>query len=224
MIWKWIFFNSLVTFLSVNISHFYYFYRYTFNFIKLDTTHFVGDSRFWFKGIEKYFDPIRKLFSPKPLDQYPHLAKTTYVKEHASWFNDRSCIFSSPELKIQVSFSFHLSSVLCLSVRLSIRPSVCKPSVVLFFSRTTRPISIKLRTKHNWMWGIQVCSNEGLRPFPRGDNYEIAKYIYEIKKKFSPEPLSQFQRNLPQCIRGWKGLKFVQMTDRVLFHGEIITN
>ena len=34
-------------------------------------------------------------------------------------------LFSSPELKAQVSFSDHLSSVVCLSVCLSVRPSVC---------------------------------------------------------------------------------------------------
>ena len=33
-------------------------------------------------------------------------------------------VFSSPELKAQVSFSDHLLSVVCLSVRLSFRPSV----------------------------------------------------------------------------------------------------
>ena len=33
---------------------------------------------------------------------------------------------SSPELKAQVSFSDHLSSVVCLSVRPSVRQSVCK--------------------------------------------------------------------------------------------------
>ena len=30
------------------------------------------------------------------------------------------------------------------------------------FSRTTEPISTKLDTKHPWIKGIQVCSNEGL--------------------------------------------------------------
>ena len=46
-----------------------------------------------------------------------------------------------------------------------------------FFSRTTGPISPKFSTMHPWVKGIQiqVCSNEGLRPFPRGDNYNIAK-------------------------------------------------
>ena len=50
----------------------------------------------------------------------------------------------------------------------------------IFFSRNTGPISSKLGTKHPWVMGIQVCSNEGPQPFPRGDNYEITKYIYEI--------------------------------------------
>ena len=37
-------------------------------------------------------------------------------------------------------------------------------------------------TKNFGVKGIQVCSNEGLCPFTRGDNYDIAKYIDEIKK------------------------------------------
>ena len=31
----------------------------------------------------------------------------------------------------------------------------------------------KRGTKHPWVKCIQVCTNEGLRSFPRGDNYEI---------------------------------------------------
>ena len=45
----------------------------------------------------------------------------------------------------------------------------------IFFSRTTGPISIKLGTIHSRVKGIQVRSNEGLRPFPGGDNNEIGK-------------------------------------------------
>ena len=38
-----------------------------------------------------------------------------------------ACVFiSSPELKAQVSFSDHPSSIVCLSVCLSVRLSVCK--------------------------------------------------------------------------------------------------
>ena len=37
------------------------------------------------------------------------------------------------------------------------------------------PISTKLGTKHPWVMGIQVCSNEGPCPIPRGDNYKKGK-------------------------------------------------
>ena len=70
-----------------------------------------------------------------------------------------------------------------------------------FFSRTTGPISNKLGTKHPWVMGIQVCSNEGPNPFPRGYNSKIAKY----KNSSSPELLGQFQPNLAQSILGWRG-------------------
>ena len=36
-------------------------------------------------------------------------------------------------------------------------------------------ISSKHGTEYLLVMGVQFCSNEGLRPFPRGDNYEIAK-------------------------------------------------
>ena len=49
------------------------------------------------------------------------------------------------------------------------------------------------------MKGIQVCSNEGPHPFPRGDNNEIVKMFEEILKS-SQEPLRQFQPNLAQSI------------------------
>ena len=46
--------------------------------------------------------------------------------------------------------------------------------------------------------GIQDCSTEGLRPFPRGDNNEIAKIHCRrriLKIFYTPEPLGQFQPN-----------------------------
>jgi hypothetical protein len=45
----------------------------------------------------------------------------------------------------------------------------------IFFSRTTGPILTKLGTNHPWGEGIQVCSNEGGCPSPRGDNSETVK-------------------------------------------------
>ena len=77
---------------------------------------------------------------------------------------------------------------------------------------------------HPWVKGIQICSNEGPLPFPRGDNYEIAKIHWQnFKKSSSPEPLGQFQPNLAQSILGWREFKFVQMKGPALLQGEIIT-
>ena len=47
-------------------------------------------------------------------------------------------VFSSPELKAQVSFSDHLSSVVCLSVCPSVCPSVCK--LFTFSSSSPEPL------------------------------------------------------------------------------------
>ena len=56
----------------------------------------------------------------------------------------------------------------------------------IFFSRIAEPISSTLGTKHPWVKGIQVCSNEGSCPFPRVDNYEIVKiHLRNLKIFFS---------------------------------------
>jgi hypothetical protein len=43
----------------------------------------------------------------------------------------------------------------------------------IFFSRTNRPISIKLGTNHPWV--ILNCSNKGPGTLQRGDNNKNAK-------------------------------------------------
>jgi hypothetical protein len=45
----------------------------------------------------------------------------------------------------------------------------------IFLFRTTGPILTRLGTNHPWGKGIQVCSNEGDNPSPRGDNSKIVK-------------------------------------------------
>ena len=95
-----------------------------------------------------------------PYDIIIALSKCVYWLERVSQMSDVAhvpLVFSSPELKAQVSFSDHLSSV----------------------RRTTGPISTKLGIKHPWVKGIQVCSNDGPRPLPRGDNYEISKIHWQ---------------------------------------------
>ena len=49
-------------------------------------------------------------------------------------------------------------------------------------SSTAKPVWIKLGTMHPWVKGIQFCSNEGLCPFSKGNNFEIAKIHRRICK------------------------------------------
>ena len=87
-------------------------------------------------------------------------------------------ILSSPEPKAQVSFSDqNLSFVRRCRCHWRCR---CRRRKLFIFSysspaRTTGSISTKLGTKYPWVKGSQVCANEGPRPFPRGDNFEILK-------------------------------------------------
>jgi hypothetical protein len=54
----------------------------------------------------------------------------------------------------------------------------------IFFSRTTGPILTKLGTNHPWGEGIQICSNEGDCPSPRGDDSETVKIHWKFLKIF----------------------------------------
>ena len=59
--------------------------------------------------------------------------------------------------------------------------------------RTTEPISTKLGTKHPWMNGFQICSNEGPSSFSRGDSYKMVKIHWrnlEIFVSRTTEPIS----------------------------------
>ena len=54
----------------------------------------------------------------------------------------------------------------------------------IFISRTTGPISTKLGTKHPWVKGNLVYTNEGPCPFPREENHKIAKIRWQNLKIF----------------------------------------
>ena len=58
------------------------------------------------------------------------------------------------------------------------------------------PISIWLGTIHPWVKGIPVYSNEEQRPFPRGDNYEIAKIHWRKKMGDFIEPGTHRSTNI----------------------------
>ena len=75
----------------------------------------------------------------------------------------------------------------------------------IFFSRTTEPFSTKLDTKHPWVKGIQVYSNEGPHPSPRGDNNEIAKIHWRNSKIFfsrTTELISTKLGTKHPCVKG----------------------
>ena len=86
-----------------------------------------------------------------------------------------------------------------------------RQNLIIFCSRTAGPILTKLDTMSSWMTRIQFCSNEMLNPFPRGDNYEIAKIHWRDLKIFFSRTADQFQPNLAQNIFGRREFKFVQM-------------
>ena len=109
----------------------------------------------------------------------------------------------------------------------------------IFSFITTGTISTKLGTKHPWVTGIQVCSNGGPHPFPRGDDKKIAKIhwqtwsnvwkpIWAVLIAFclsvhlsayklftfsfsSPKPLGHFLPNLAQNVLGYRGFKYTQI-------------
>ena len=97
-----------------------------------------------------------------------------------------------------------------------IKSSVVKETI------TTGFISTKLVIKHPWVTGIQICSNEEPCPFPKEDNYEIAKIHWRNLKIFS-RIIGQYQPNLAQSILGWWGDQFVQMNGHALTRGKIFT-
>ena len=69
-------------------------------------------------------------------------------------------------------------------------------------SASTGPILIKLGTTHHWVKGIQVGSNEGSRPFPRGDNYEVWKNTLIKFRNIFQNHWANFQANLAQNTIG----------------------
>ena len=104
------------------------------------------------------------------------------------------CVFlvvGSPELKVQVSFSDCLLSVcqyICLSVNFS-----------------QFHLLLQICTKHPWVKGVQVCSNEVSCLFSRGDNFVNCE---NTSTKFNKRPtglnghLSIRDFTLTSCQKG----------------------
>ena len=61
------------------------------------------------------------------------------------------------------------------------------------FKKSSSPEPTELGTMHSRVKGFKFVQMTAPSPFfSKGDNYEIAKYIDEIKKYFSPEPPCQY--------------------------------
>jgi hypothetical protein len=85
----------------------------------------------------------------------------------------------------------------------------------MFFSRTSRPKSIKLGTNYPWVKGIQVCTNTGIKksssPEPAGQNqsnstnYPWVKGI-QVSSNKGPGPLQRGD-NHKNVKMGWGQLK-----------------
>ena len=99
---------------------------------------------------------------------------TSIMWRTSFWHKQLKLLFSSPELKAQVSFSNHLSSVVCLSVRSSVRPFVNFSYFRFFFQNHWANFN------QTWHKASLIVGDSGLFkgrpcPFLMGDNYEIAK-------------------------------------------------
>jgi hypothetical protein len=91
------------------------------------------------------------------------LARGVLLLAHLSW-----------KLKWAILIAFCPSSV-CLSVCLSVNFYIFD-----FFSRTTGSILARLGINHPWAEGIQVCSNKGDCPSPRGDKSKRVKIHWKF--------------------------------------------
>ena len=125
-----------------------------------------------------------------------------------SWY--KATVFSSPELKAQVSFSDHLSSVVC--------PSVCLCKFSHFhlllqnhwanFNQTWHKVSEGEGDSRLFKWRP--------RPSKRGDNWELIKINWQLLKIFSRTTGPIFNQNLhkPSLGKGdsslfkWRTLLF----------------
>jgi hypothetical protein len=76
----------------------------------------------------------------------------------------------------------------------------------IFFSRTTGPIFTRLGTNHPWGEEIQVCSNEGDCPSPRGDNSETVKIHRKLKKR-----IFFVRTSRPNSITNYPWVKGIQV-------------
>ena len=92
------------------------------------------------------------------------------------------------------------------------------------FSKTIGPISTTLGQKEPLVKGIQVYSNEGSHPFPRGDKYEIVKIHWLNLKIFFSRTTWPFSTKLGTMHPRVKGIQVCLNEGPSFFQGDIIGN
>ena len=124
-----------------------------------------------------------------------------------------NCLFS----KIRITYLAHLS----LSLKWALLIPICPLSIVgmgivfvVKFSHFHLILWPEPLTNFNQTW--HKALNLGPCPFPRGDNYEIAKTVWRNFKYLILQNHSA-SSNLAQNILRWWGFKFVQIKDPTLF-------
>ena len=132
-------------------------------------------------------------------------------------------IFSSPEPKAQIKWAL-LIKICPLSVVVVVVVVVVDVNFSHFhFLLQNHWANFNQYTKHPWEKGIQVCSNEGHRPFPRGDNYEIVKIHWWNLKIFFSRTTGPISTKLGIKHPRVKGIQVCSNEGPALFQGEIIT-
>ena len=140
-----------------------------------------------FGAMHPWVKRIPSLFKWRPP---PFLRGDNYDKAKIHWWTFKNCARTTGPISTNISTKHQwvTGNQFCSNERSRLFPRVHNYKIVIihwqilkiFFSRTTGLIWTKLGTKHSWVDGIQVYSNEGPRPFQRGDNYEIAASFGEL--------------------------------------------
>ena len=139
---------------------------------------------------------------------------------------DVKWLFSSPELKAQVSFSDRQLSIVCLFISLSIHFNISH-----FLSSLQNHWTNFNQTWHKtqnilgWRGFVKMKGQE-LFLKGGGGNKDMTKIHWQILKTSSPEPLVQFHPNLAQSIldHGLWEFKLVEIKGYIyaIFQGNII--
>ena len=119
----------------------------------------------WVKGIQIC---LNEGLLPFPMGDYNKIAKIHWRKFKILFFRPSGLISTKPGTKY-----LWMKGIIRKGRWLQNSKNTLMKFKIFF--RTTGPFSTKLSTQHPWVKGIQICSNEGLLPFPMGDYNKVAK-------------------------------------------------